>query len=463
MKTLGILAISTLILFYSCRKNSFISSPDARVSITADTLKFDTVFVTAGSIYQYFKIINENDQKLKLSSVQLMGGPGSSYKMNIDGVAGPALNDIELEPNDSVYVFVQVNIDPNAANLPFVIRDSIQVNFNGNKRWIQLEAWGKNAHFFRDRRITANETWINDLPYVILGSLSVDPNVTLTINKGCKIYLHANAPLIIEGSLKVNGLKDTSERVYFQGDRLDEPYRNYPASWPGIYFPASSKDNVLTYAVIKNAFQSIVALDPSSTSNPKVTLNECVIDNSFETGILAINSSVSARNCLISNCGRNLYLVKGGTYDFNHCTVATIASSFIEHKEPVLTLTNFVRVNNNDVAENLTASFRNCIFWGESGIVDEEVFVMKRGNTVFNVSFTHSLWKVLGNPADVSTNAMINNHAPRFDSINTFNHYYDFRLMTGSPAIDKGIASTVLSDLDGKLRGAAPDMGCFEK
>ena len=76
---------------------------------------------------------------------------------------------IEIEANDSVYVFVQVNVDPNAANLPFIIRDSIQVSYNGNNRLVQLEAWGQNAHFFRNKEITANETWNNDLPYVILG------------------------------------------------------------------------------------------------------------------------------------------------------------------------------------------------------------------------------------------------------------------------------------------------------
>ena len=47
MKITGLIAISLLLLLNSCRKDSFITSPDARVSISADTLKYDTVFVTA--------------------------------------------------------------------------------------------------------------------------------------------------------------------------------------------------------------------------------------------------------------------------------------------------------------------------------------------------------------------------------------------------------------------------------
>lgn len=460
MKITGLLTLPLLIIFFSCRKDSFITSADARVNISADTLKYDTVFVTAGSTYRTFKIINENNQKLLLSSIKLMGGPSSVFKMNVDGNAGTQFNNLEIGANDSVYVFVQVNINPNATNLPFVLRDSVEVEYNGNKKLVQLEAWGQNAHFFRDKVINADEIWNNDLPYVILGSLFVNTNQTLTINKGCRIYVHADAPIVVNGTLLVNGLKDTVDRVYFQGDRLDEPYKDFPASWPGIFFQTSSKDNVLTYTVIKNAFQAIGITDPSPNANPKLTLNECVINNAYDAGIISINSSIRARNSLIINCGKNLYLAKGGDYQFTHCTIATYASSFIEHKDPVLTITNFA----NNVSENLTAVFRNCIFWGENGLVDNEVVVLKNGNTTFNVNFDYNLWKVQTVPANITSNQLINNQAPQFDSINTSRNYYDFRLKTGSPAINKGVNAGVITDLDGKPRPVGlPDLGCFEK
>ena len=168
MKLPGILAISLLVTLFSCKKDSFITSPDALVTITADSLKYDTVFTTSGSVYQTFKIINENNQKLRLSSIKLMGGASSAYKINVDGTAGTQFSNIEINANDSIYVFVQVNVNPNAANLPFIIRDSIQVSYNGKNRLVQLEAWGQNAHFFRNKIVAANEIWNNDLPYVIL-------------------------------------------------------------------------------------------------------------------------------------------------------------------------------------------------------------------------------------------------------------------------------------------------------
>lgn len=460
MKTTSLFLLSCLLLLFSCRKESFITSPDAIVSITADTLKYDTVFPTAGSVTKYFMIMNENNRKLRVSSVKLMGGSASAFKMNVDGLPATEATNLEIEANDSLYVFVQVNVNPNAANLPFVIRDSIEISYNGNKRKVQLEAWGQNAHFMRDKDVTSNETWTNDLPYVILGSLHVDENATLTIDKGCRIYVHATAPIIIDGTLQVNGLKDTADRVYFRGDRLDEPYKDYPAGWPGIFFTATSKDNVLNYVTIKNAYQSIAVVDPSTNANPKVTLNQCVIDNSFDAGIIALNSHVVATNCLISNCGKNIQIGSGGTYRFTHCTVASYSNNFISHTYPVLV------VSDNDGGSTirpLDAVFRNCIFWGENGLVENEVVVDKRVPASV-VNFDYVLWKVENAPLAVTTNQILNNQSPQFDSIDVSENYYDFHLKPGSPAANSGTNAGVVIDIEGKPRPVGVvDRGAFER
>lgn len=464
MKNLALLSIFILILFYSCKKDSFITSPDAQISISSEEIKFDTVFTTTGSITQSFKILNENDQKLRLSSIKLMGGSASYFKINADGFVGPEVSNIEVEANDSVYVFVSVSINQSAANIPFIIKDSIQVNYNGTTRQINLEAWGQNAHFFRNKKITADETWNNDLPYVILGSLTVDANKKLTINKGCRIYVHADAPILVDGTLEINGDKDTIDRVQFRGDRLDDPYNDFPAGWPGIFFRTTSKDNVFNYAVIKNAYQAVAIVDPKVNANPKLTLNECIIDNAYENGIIAVNSSIRARNCLISNCGKNVVLAKGGDYQFTHCTVASFSNSYILHRDPVLYVSNYVLVNNTPVPENLTASFSNCIFWGQDGTVENEVIVDKRGTGIFNVNFNENLWKVVNTPANITSTGIINNQYPSFDSINTTKRLYSFRLKDDSPAKNKATNAGITIDLDGKPRPVGlPDLGCYER
>lgn len=468
MKNLALISISILILVYSCKKESFITSPDAQVSMSADEIKFDTVFTTTGSITQSFKIFNDNDQKLRLSSIKLMGGNASYFKINADGFIGPEISNIEIEANDSVYVFVSVIINQSAANIPFIVQDSIQINYNGTTQQVNLEAWGQNAHFYRDKKITADETWDNDLPYVILGSLTVDANNKLTINKGCRIYVHADAPILVDGTLEINGEKDTVDWVQFRGDRLDEPYNDFPAGWPGIFFRSSSKDNVFNYAVIKNAYQALAALDPSTNANPKLVLNECIVDNAYDAGIIAINSSIRARNCLVSNCGKNVILAKGGNYQFTHCTVASISNSYILHREPVLYVSNYIKVNNVPVLSALTAVFRNCIFWGENGTVDDEVIVDKDPGANLNVNFDYNLWKVKNDPNAISgviSAGIINNQNPLFDSINTTQRFYNFRLKEESPAKNNATNAGVAFDLDGKPRpvGTAPDLGCYER
>jgi hypothetical protein len=461
LKTISLVLVLSLCCLLACRKDSFITSPDARITITAESLKYDTVFPTIGSVTQFFKIINENKQKLRLSSVRLMGGAGSMFKMNVDGIATTEATNLDIDGNDSLYVFVQVNVNPTAANLPFIIRDSIQVMYNGNTEMVKLEAWGQNAHFLRDKEVTTNENWTNDLPYVILGYLHVNQNVTLTIEKGCRIFVHATAPVVIDGTLQVDGAKDTVDRVYFQGDRMDVPYKDFPASWPGIFFTATSKDNVLNYAVIKNSYQSVAVEDPSPNANPKLILNQCIIDNSYDAGVIAVNSSITAVNSLISNCGKNIALYKGGLYRFTHCTIASFSNSFITHKDPVLTITNYDGAN---ATAALDALFRNCIFWGDEGIVDDEVIVDKKGATPFTVNFDTNLWRVKTVPANIVTAQIINNQNPQFDSIDISRRYYDFHLKPTSPAINKGSNTGVTIDLDGKPRPIGqPDLGCFER
>jgi hypothetical protein len=445
-------------LFFACNKESFTNNSSVLLKTSVDTLHFDTVFTSTGSTSQFVKILNENDKGIHISSVKMAGGTSSPFKINVDGIAGPQVNNVDILAEDSVYIYVTVSINPSAAYLPFIVRDSIEINYNGNKRFVQLDAYGRNAHFFRNRIIKSSEVWNNDLPYVVLGGVMVDTNATLTINKGCQIYSHADAPFIINGTLQVNG--NDSTRVVFTGDRLDEPYKDFPASYPGLIFTGVSKNNVLNYAIIKNAYQGIVVAEPSAGT--KLTLNETIIDNAYDAGLLGVNTSITARNLLVSNCGKNILLVKGGNYNFTHCTATTFSSSYIQHKDPVLAVTNYL----NSSANNLNAIFRNCIFWAEAnGIVNDEVVVLKQGSTSFNVTFDQVLWRTQTNPANSTINGVINNQNPIFDTINTSQKIYSFRLRDGSVAIDKGVNGGISIDLDGKPRpvGTKPDLGAYEK
>lgn len=462
MKThLPILLILILVCTVSCRKDRLDTGSDSKLTLTSDSVRFDTVFTTAGSISKYFLIKNENRQKINISNLQLMGGTASAFKINADGSAGIQFSNIEIEGNDSLYVFVRVNVNPNAENQPFVIRDSIKIEWNGNTVFKQLEAWGQNANYIRSTRFQGNLTWNKTRPYVIMGGIIIDTNAVLTIQQGTRIYLNADAPFIVDGTLIINGTKNDS--VVFQGNRLDEPYKDYPGAWPGMYFRGSSINNRLTYTYIKNAYQGIITEKPAANANPKLTLNNCVLDNIFDIGLFGINSSIVANNCLISNCSNNIALIYGGNYQFNHCTVVSTSNFFIQHKNPVLTATNFVRQNNQLFTAPLNASFTNSILWGDEGLVDNEVAVQKEGADAATLVFTNVLFRAKTDPSFTTFTNVVRNSDPVFDSVDVAKRFYNFRLKTGSPAINKGTATSLLTDFDGLPRNGLPDLGCYEK
>jgi hypothetical protein len=465
MKKLLLLLLSFIVVFeFSCRKDSFITGKDALIRFSSDTLFFDTVFTSTGSITQAVRIVNANNQKLRLTNVKLMGGSTSPYNINIDGVAGATRDNLELDAGDSLYIFVALRVDPGSADLPFILQDSIAVSFNGKQQFIQLQAWGQNAHFLRNQVITGNTVWDKTLPYVILGGLQVDTGVTLTIPAGCRVYFHADAPLLVDGSLQVTGDHFDSTKVYFQSDRLDIPYRDFPGSWPGIYFRETSTNNHLQYAVVRNAYQAIVAQSPSVGGIPSLVLDECIINNSYDAGILGIQGSVRANNCLISNCGKDLELGGGGDYQFTHCTAVGFSNNYISHTQPVLSLTDVYTQGSISATGALSANFTNCIFWGNNGNVDNEVSISRQGSNPFTVAFTNCLWKVKTAPSGVTVAGMVSNVDPLFDSVNNSRAYYDLHLRAGSPAIDKGVSTSLLIDLDGNPRAVGlPDLGSYER
>jgi len=300
-----------------------------------------------------------------------------------------------------------------------------------------------------------------------MDSLQVDTSVTLTIQQGCRIYSHANAPFLVDGTLIINGTKQDS--VLFTGDRLDAGYNNLPASYPGIYFRGTSVDNVLTHTVIQNSNQAISVSNPATNTNPKLILHRCIINNSAGAGLLCYNTTVNADNSLISNCGSNIQIVYGGTYNFINCTVASYSNGNITHKNPVL------QVNNYDTASSLTnsltATFQNCIFWGDYGNVADEVVVSKQGSNQFNVLFDHSLYKATNQLENSMSTSTIENTDPGFVNINVSNFgeassVYNFHLDSTSVCIGAGnITTSFPLDLDDNTwtAGTNRDIGCYKK
>ncbi|MCU0373902.1 MAG: hypothetical protein MUF24_01220 [Chitinophagaceae bacterium] len=459
--------IGWLCILVGCRKDDFITSADANLIIRADTLFFDTVFTTTGSVTRRFTLVNPNNQKLRISRIALEGS-GSAYSLNINGMAANTANNLDLLPQDSLYIFVKVTIDPGSSNLPFLVKDSITINYNGNNRKVQLQAFGRNARFINGGTITANTTWDAALPWVLLRPVRVAAGATLSILAGAQVYSNANAALLINGSLQCLGQPQLP--VIFRSDRLDAPFSTYPGGWAGILLDAGSTNNLLQYTHILNAYQALVCAGQPQVSPAKLRLESCIIQNAYDIGLMGINSSIAASNCLIVQAGNNgqpgtggsnVILAGGGNYSFEHCTIATIANFFQNHRQPVVVMGNTI----GGSSAALQVSIKNSIIHGEGGLPENEILINRTAGFPFSVTVENCLIKSKDPVNNATLTNVLLNQAPLFDSINTQRQLYNYRLRSSSPAVNAGAATGLALDLDGLPRrvGTAPDLGSYER
>ena len=72
-------------LAFQCQpERTYIEDSDAKLSFTLDTLFFDTVFTTIGTVTRHFRIKNPNSQFIKIDRMSLAGGNNSVFRINVD-------------------------------------------------------------------------------------------------------------------------------------------------------------------------------------------------------------------------------------------------------------------------------------------------------------------------------------------------------------------------------------------
>ncbi|MBL7765484.1 MAG: hypothetical protein JNJ58_05290 [Chitinophagaceae bacterium] len=465
-KSLFILIIPALLFlgtFVSCKKDKLLTEGGS-IAFSTDTLTFDTVFTSLGTVTRSFKIYNTNKSRIRINEISLQGGSTSPFRMNVDGTPTKKIENVELAAEDSLYVFVAATIDPTTGTMPFLVQDKVLVNLNGTTSEVPLEAYGQDAHYVVDSFLQT-DTWSNDKPYVIIHSAAVDTGATLTIQKGCRIYMHADSKLYVAGTLKIFGTKTDS--VIFQGDRLDRDYfgyKDYPGEWRGIHFLSTSDGNNLNHVIIKNGGgtdASIYVQPPvTPTTNMQVELNKCVIANSAGYGILGFNANVRATNCLVHTCGlQNLAILEGGNYELIHCTFATYGGLGINHaQQPTAIVFNYRDTSlTGFVAHDLNATFRNCIFYGP---LDDEIVFNSKGSSAYNMNLQNCLLKRTNAlPAIVSNNNGILNQDPEFKDYSNWNYLP----LSSSPVKSAGVYDPfVIQDLDDNTRNNPPSIGAYE-
>ncbi|MFZ5430651.1 MAG: hypothetical protein ACOZDD_10500 [Bacteroidota bacterium] len=468
-----LITIFVFVAVIACEDEKYLNSPDAQLRFSADTIMFDTVFSTIGSTTRLLKIFNPYHEKVMISRIKVGSGELSSFRLNINGLVGNEAYEVEIPPNDSIFIFVEVTVDPTGQSLPMVVKDSIEFTINFNRQAVQLIAWGQDFHLIRKWNLRTT-TWGNDKPYLVYDYAFVDSLNTLTIEPGARVHFHKGAGLYVRGNIVANGTKDNP--ILFTSDRLEEAYKNLPDQWNGILIFSGSKNNQLDYVNIKNANigLQVGTLEHEGTASVKIANTR--IENMAYAGIFALKSKITAYNTVVANCGfYATALLVGGEYEFYHTTIANYWGGFSAkpRKTSSLTISNLVKFAKADGSENVftgdlkKAHFGNCIIYGNNPLELELGF---QPDNQFNYYFDHCIIQ-LPDTFNISDRNRYNNVWKGKDFVPKFKDPYknlDFQLDTLSPAKDRG--SAVYSrlfpfDMKGMDRTLddGPDLGAFER
>ena len=314
MRPLIKLFIGISVIIFACKRESFYSDAGAKLKFSSDTVTFDTIFTNIGSPTLQLLVYNVYDRPLKVSSIQLARGVNSHFKININGINAVQTSNVEIEPGDSLYIFIQALKSINGQDLPLLIRDSLMFNTNGNLQNIKLLAYSQDVNILKSNTLKT-QVWEGSKPYLIYGSVIIDTLETLTIKDGITVYFHWNSNLIVKGTLKTEGVY--KHPVIFRDDRM----LKVAGQWGGIQLMSGSKGNSLSWTIIENGTSGLRMSEFNSLSVPDIEMNQVIIRNHLYNCFLAINSKVKAANCIIANGGTyTCGLVGGGDYEFTHCT-----------------------------------------------------------------------------------------------------------------------------------------------
>lgn len=459
---------------------NYSTNPSHQLSFSADTVSFDTIFTTIGSTTRQFMIYNRNDQPLNIESVLLADPANSGFRINVDGRKGDTFNNIRISAKDSLYVFVEVTINPNDRNQPLLKNDSIIFTTNGRKQTVVLEAYGQNVNLIKGGVTLLNDTTLKaQRPFLIYDSLVIAEGVTVKIEKGALFYMHDKANIVNYGTLKAIGTKD--KPITFRGDRLDFilndilPYDRTPSQWGGFFFRPESFGNEMDYTIVRNGTTGLT-FDQSTTEKSKLKIKNSQITNMGENLFLAINCDLEAINCEFTNASRGVVLLVGGKYSFIHCTLAnymTLISreQFGQGAYPCLTLAN--NMNKKDYPL-ISASFDNCIIDGNSnagtGILGGEIRLASVTSSAFNYRFNHC---VITTNGENNTNFqevifMKKGLSYRLNGGEKNKYRFDFRpdsvTTAGVGKADLSVSRKYPSDRYGvdRLKDEGPDIGAYE-
>lgn len=432
-------------------------SPSQLLRFSADTVFCDTVYNQVRSETYAVKIYNDEDKDIMIPKISLESGDASLYRINVDGRAGTQFDNVPLRRKDSLYIFVEIAPIANAPEA--IAEDRVLFQTPAGNQHVTLFSVVQDAQFYIQTEsnpniLSDNTTWTNDKAKIIFGDLTLAEGKTLDIQAGTKVYFHKNSGLKISKNSLININGSLGNEVVFRGDRNDTRYDTIPKNWNGIFIDENASLQ-MNYGKIFGGTRGI------EMNKATANIDNSIIHTHQEYGIYAKNSTLTAKNLVMNNCGEaDLGIVKGGNISLTHCTLANYWDlNFALSGLGIYAANEF---DNGGTIENapLNLTIRNSIIY-----TDKEnaiVFKPTSGQT-FNYQFQNSLVKYgTGSTYNLDANS-IKNEDPKFQ--NYFTQKMNLRVKDDSPAKGKGnasVAAEVPQDIVGLSRLPSPTIGAYQ-
>ena len=478
-----VLAIGVSLGVTGCRdEQGFSSDPSHRLAFSTDTVAFDTLFTEVSSATHAFLIYNRNKVDLRIAHATLAGGEQSPYRVNIDGLPGRTFDNLALRGGDSMYVFVEVTVDPRGENTPFEVKDSLLFTLeSGTIQQVLFTASGQDATVLRSMVIATDTTFTATRPYLIYDSLRVEAGATLRIEPGTQLYFADKVEMQVYGRIEAMGTADSL--IVLRGARTDRmfdylPYDRLSAQWGGITLHESSTDNLFVHCDIHSGTYGLHATGNDTTST-KLTMHNSQIHNVNGDALKLTQCKATFTNSLFTNAGGHCVNILGGQMDFVHCTIANFFPWKAERGVAV-NIANYVEEEENSLYPLLGVNFINSIITGSKE--DELMGSIKEKTDTADwseyaqYSFKHSLinsWREAIAPDTLHFAHIVWEHKDstaygrtHFRTIDHSNFIYDFHLDSLSTA--RGIATSeylnlIPYDKDEQPRTSESiDAGCYQ-
>ncbi|PIB36792.1 hypothetical protein BFP72_15975 [Reichenbachiella sp. 5M10] len=431
------------------------TNTSSKLEFSQDTVRFDTLLTSVGSITRRFRIVNPHDKAIEIKRLAL-GSTDSPYMLTVNGVRGDSFSGEVIFGKDSLLVLVDVRIDPEDESLPYLVKDSVIIEYNQNSSDIKLVAWGQDAIFLDREVIECDAVWTSGKPYVLYDTVLVAAGCTLTVEPGARILIDNNSALAVAGTLQALGTVE--DKIIIRNTRFDARYEVAPGQWNAILFLEGSKDNIIDHAEIRNGVIGLRVGSPDEDDVYDLVVSNTSIGHMSSSGILAFSSDIYAYNTEVFNCQSELvgnYL--GGNYTYEHCTFSNAPSLYTRDNPSVVFSDNIQLSDGSALLEDLEVVFTNSIIWGEE---KEELQLSVSGQANVSVELHDNIirsanedWVTLGNTISQESN-FPGFYAPAF---------YNYQLDSLANARDIGIVSTIQFDLLGTRRDMLPDLGAYER